>query len=79
MVTTVQRWGNSLAVRIPKAFADQAELAEDTRVDIALEDDRIVIRPAAPEWKLEDLVQGITAANRHRETDWGKPVGKEVW
>lgn len=79
MVTTVQKWGNSLAVRIPKAFAAQVRLTEDTDVEISVEQDRIVIAPARREWKLNALVNGITPSNRHRETDWGDKAGDEAW
>jgi antitoxin MazE len=56
MITTIQRWGNSLAIRIPKAFAAQARLAEDSDVEISIEGDRIVISPLRREWKLDELV-----------------------
>lgn len=79
MITTVQRWGNSLAVRIPKAFATQADMAEDARVQIAIENDAIVIRPAPPAWKLDDMLENVTVSNRHSLVDWGDKVGKESW
>lgn len=79
MVTTIQRWGNSLAVRIPKAFAAQAALTEDAKVQIGIEDDAIVIRPAPRTWQLDAMLAGITAANRHSEVEWGDTVGKETW
>ncbi|MEO5589068.1 MAG: AbrB/MazE/SpoVT family DNA-binding domain-containing protein [Gemmatimonadaceae bacterium] len=79
MVTTVQRWGNSLAVRIPKAFADQARLSEDTDVEISIDGDRIILAPAQREWKLHDLVSKISPSNTHGETDWGDRKGNESW
>ena len=79
MVTSVQRWGNSLAIRIPKAFAAQAQLTEDSSVDIAIEGERIVVTPARKQWSLQRLVKGITSTNRHRETRWGDGTGKESW
>jgi antitoxin MazE len=79
MLTSIQRWGNSLAVRIPKVFAADAKLSEDTLVELALEDGRIVISPARNDWKLEDLVNRITPANRHRAAEWGSSTGKEAW
>ena len=79
MVTSIQRWGNSLAIRIPKPFASQAGLAEDTDVEIVVEGDRIVISPAKREWKLEKLLAGISPSNRHREIRWGQPKGRESW
>ncbi len=79
MVTTIQRWGNSLAVRIPKAFAAQAQLSEDTSIEISIDGDRIILTAARPEWKLENLVAEITPSNRHREVPSGGHRGKEIW
>ena len=79
MVTSVQRWGNSLAIRIPKAFAAQAQLSENTDVDISLDGDRIVVTPARRTWNLRELVGDITPANTHREIQWGERTGKESW
>ena len=79
MVTSVQRWGNSLAIRIPKAFAAQAQLSENSDVEISLEGDRIILTPAKREWRLDELVQKITPANTHREVHWGDRTGKETW
>ncbi len=79
MITTIQRWGNSLALRIPKPFAAQASLEENSEVDISINGDRIIVRPAAKEWKLGDLLAGITRNNRHSETSWGHRTGTEAW
>lgn len=79
MVTSVQRWGNSLAIRIPKAFAAQAQLSEDTAVDISVDGDTITITPARREWTLDELVRKITPSNQHREISWGPDAGKESW
>jgi antitoxin MazE len=79
MQTTVQRWGNSLAVRIPKAFAAQANLSEDTAVEMSVEGDRIVLAPARREWTLAELVRQISPANRHDEVEWGESAGREAW
>lgn len=79
MLTTIQRWGNSLAVRIPKPFALQADLSENSEVNISLEGDRIVVTPAVKEWNLDELLAGITPRNAHRESSWGDKVGAEAW
>ena len=79
MVTSIQRWGNSLAIRIPKPFASQAGLSEDTDVEIVVQGDHIVISPAKKQWKLEKLLAGVSRANRHREIEWGRPRGGESW
>ncbi len=79
MLTTVQRWGNSLAIRIPKPFALQTDLQENCEVDISVDGDRIVVSPAPKAWTLADLLRGITPANAHRETEWGDRTGREGW
>jgi len=71
MLTTIQRWGNSLAVRIPKPFALQTALEENSEVDIAVEGNRIIVSAAKKEWRLEELVSRITRRNSHREIGWG--------
>jgi antitoxin MazE len=78
--TTVSKWGNSLAIRIPQAIAKQASLNEGDYVALALDNDgAIVLRPTRRKYELSELVSRITPKNRHRETDWGKPRGEESW
>lgn len=80
MLTKVQKWGNSLALRIPKAFATDAHLENDTVVEVSLVEGQIVVKPvAAPEWTLDKLLAGINRRNLHHEIDTGDAAGKEVW
>ncbi len=80
MQTKVQKWGNSLAVRIPKAFVVDAHLSPDCLVEINLVDDHIIIKPIIkPAWSLEELLAGINKKNSHREVDSGPARGKEIW
>jgi antitoxin MazE len=80
MLTKVQKWGNSLALRLPKAVADEANVQLDSPVEITVRDHEIVIRPVAKKkYDLNKLLAGITPENVHGEVDLGKPVGKEVW
>ncbi len=80
MRARVQRWGNSLALRIPKSFAEESGIEDGTQVDISLSDGTIVVTPSrAPSYRLDDLLAKITADNVHEETDTGTPVGREVW
>ena len=80
MQTKVQKWGNSLAVRIPKPFVKEAHLAYGTSVDLTVDDGRIIINPrAVPEYRLDDLLKGVTPRNRHAEVTTGEAVGREVW
>ncbi|MGI9089827.1 MAG: AbrB/MazE/SpoVT family DNA-binding domain-containing protein [Gemmatimonadaceae bacterium] len=79
MITSVQLWGNSLAIRIPKIFAQQIDLVANTEVEIEVIGRKLVIRPARREWTLEELLAGVTDANRHPEAPWGDAVGNEAW
>ena len=80
MKTRIQKWGNSLALRIPKPFAEEARLAEDSAVDVSVRNGRLVVVPIVePALTLEELVGQITPHNRHGETETGAPVGDEVW
>jgi antitoxin MazE len=80
MLTKIQKWGNSLALRIPKAFALDAHLVNDSLVEISIVDGQIIITPVAvPSWTLEELLAGINKNNIHHEVDTGFAVGNEVW
>lgn len=80
MLTKVQKWGNSLALRIPKAFALDAQLENDSVVEVLLVEGEIVIRPiAAPVWSLEQLLAGVNSQNLHHEFDAGDAIGNEAW
>lgn len=80
MLTKIQKWGNSLALRIPKAFALDAQLENDSFVEISLVEGQIIITPvAAPSWTLEELLAGINKNNLHNEVETGFAMGNEVW
>lgn len=79
MRTRVAKWGNSLAVRIPRDCAKELGLGEGAAVEMTITDHQLVLGPVPREYGLEELVAGITPDNLHAETDWGKPAGKETW
>ena len=80
MVTKILKWGNSLGLRIPKAFAKEAGVDEGSPVDISLDGDRIVIRLANPaRYQLKDLVSRVREDNIHEEISTDESVGREVW
>jgi antitoxin MazE len=80
MKARIVKWGNSLALRIPKPFADQVRLAEDSAVDMSVRNGKLVVVPVVEsELTLEELVSRITPENRHGETETGTVVGNEVW
>ena len=80
MKTKVQRWGNSLALRIPKSFAAETQLEPDTEVDLSLVQGKLVITPIVEsDDSLERLLEGVTEENIHAEADKGASVGNEAW
>ena len=79
MVTRVQKWGNSLALRIPQAFAVQAKVAVGTAVDISVEKGQLVVRPVRQRYRLRDLLKAVDARNLHAEVQTGRRVGREIW
>ncbi len=80
MKTRIRKWGNSLAVRIPRPFAEETNLREDSAVDVSVQNGKLVVVPLAkPAPSLEELVRQIKPRNRHDETETGGPVGNEVW
>lgn len=80
MQAKIQKWGNSLAVRIPKSLAMEAHLAQEVLVELAVAKGKLIIAPIKKrQYKLEELVAGITEENLHKEDIWGPAVGSEVW
>ena len=80
MKSRVQKWGNSLALRIPKSFASEAGLRENTPVELSLVKGKVVIQPLAPgPLTLEELLRGVTDENLHGEVNTGPAVGREAW
>jgi antitoxin MazE len=78
MEGVIRKWGNSPALRLPSAVMKSAALELDQHVSITATKGRIVIAPAKkPDYKLEDLLAGITDDNAHDEVDFGGPVGQE--
>lgn len=80
MRTQVQKWGNSLAIRIPKAFAADLGIEQDGPVDLTVEDGALVLRPLAlPRYELKDLLANINNDVLHAEVSFGDPTGAEEW
>jgi len=80
MKTRVQKWGNSLALRIPKSFASEVGLQKETPVEVSLADGKLVVAPISqPKPTLKQLLAKITKDNLHSEVDTGPAAGNEVW
>lgn len=80
MQTKIQKWGNSLALRIPKSFALNVNIKQNELVDLSIDKGNIVIKPIVQkEYSLEELLEGVSENNLHSEFDTGDPTGKEIW
>ena len=80
MRTTIEKWGNNLAISIPDELANAIWLEVGSEVELRVVNGCLKIYPpGSPRYTLEELVAQITPENRHEEWDTGPPVGKEVW
>ncbi len=79
METKIQKWGNSLAIRLPKTFADQTGIENGSDVHLLVEEGKIVVIPIREkELLLEDYLSRINEANIHKEISFGSAVGREA-
>jgi antitoxin MazE len=84
MIIEFRKWGNSLAVRIPKSFADAIDASDGKRVELTIKNGALVLQPLAkprrkPRYSLDELLAGMTRENVPQEVTWGPPRGNEVW
>lgn len=80
MLLTVRKWGNSLAIRIPKSFAKEVGLDSESEVNLVLEDGRLVIEPVnSKDQSLEKFLSMVTEENLHSEIEFGALEGREIW
>ncbi|WEK55981.1 MAG: AbrB/MazE/SpoVT family DNA-binding domain-containing protein [Candidatus Cohnella colombiensis] len=78
-IVKVQKWGNSLGIRIPGPYAEQLDLKDGSEVELLLQNREVIIRPKVSKPTLEDLLSKITPENRHQEIDFGTSEGNEAW
>lgn len=80
METRVQKWGNSLGLRIPKALAEEVGLHHNSSVELSLHDGKLVISPIVKQpYRLNELLSQVNEQNLHHEFDTGPATGGEVW
>ena len=80
MRVSVQKWGNSLALRIPKAVAEESRIAQGSLVELRLRKGELIVKPLAkPTYTLDELLSAVTDDNLHGEVDTGMPTGREAW
>lgn len=79
MQTTIQKWGNSLAIRIPKSFASETKINNGTEVDLLIKNNQLIITPIIKdEYTLDAFLSEINNSNIHNEIDFGEPLGEEL-
>ena len=80
MTTTIRKWGNSLALRIPKSVAADTRLGSGSVVVLTVREGKMIIEPVRrKKYKLEELLKGVSSKNLHPCVDTGPAVGREVW
>ena len=79
MRPTIRRWGNSLGLRIPKAFAAETAIEDGAAVDLSVSEGRLIIRPVHQRFELEALLEEVTDENLHAEGSTGPAQGGETW
>ena len=77
MQTAITKWGNSLAIRLPKTFTEQIGINEKNKIEIIIEKDKIILQK--PRQNLKTLLSKINKDNIHKEINTGKITGKEIW
>lgn len=78
-MNVINKWGNSLAVRIPQPLANEVGLKVGSLVEVIVVDGKVIISPIAKQYTLDDLLEGVTPDLIGGEVDWGEPVGAEGW
>jgi antitoxin MazE len=78
MQTVIRKWGNSLGVRIPKVFSDKISIKDGSEVDIEIKNHTLLIKPIK-KIELKELLLKVTDENIHKEINFGKPEGNEIW
>lgn len=78
MKANIQKWGNSLALRIPLAVARQIHVKEGDAVELSVGAGGLTIKPAVEHPTLDELLAGVTPENLHGSTDWGSDLGREA-
>ena len=79
MTTTIQKWGNSQGIRIPKFLLDTVKWKADTQLVLSSNDGKIIIEKAKPRKTIMELFENYDKEYTPNEIDWGNPVGEEIW
>ena len=76
----IQKWGNSLALKIPRTYAREVNVRQGSTIDLTLNRGKLIVTPVSqPSYKLKNLLAKVTRRNLPKEQNFGKPQGKETW
>lgn len=78
-IRKISTWGNSLGIRLPQAFMEELGLTEGAIVNVAVDNNKIILSPIKEAYSLEELLKNVTPDMQHDEIDWGEAVGDEMW
>lgn len=81
MTTTIQKWGNSQGVRIPKVLLDTVNWSENEKIVILVQDDKLIIEkaPDKKQKNIKELFENYEGEYEPIKMDWGDPEGEEIW
>ncbi|MCD8214128.1 MAG: AbrB/MazE/SpoVT family DNA-binding domain-containing protein [Clostridiales bacterium] len=79
MVTSIQKWGNSQGIRIPKAMLDSLKWNSNTEITLTAEEYKIIIKKSNSRKTIKELFEGYDGNYEPTQIDWGEPVGNEIW
>ena len=79
MTTTIQRWGNSQGIRIPKVLTDTVNWKENEELSVSVKNDKIIIEKAVRHKTIQELFADYDGAYVPVQIDWGEPAGNEIW
>ncbi len=79
MTTTIQKWGNSQGIRIPKFLLEAVQWADDEQLVLSADKNKIIIEKAAPRKNIKELFADFDGEYTPVNVDWGKPIGEEIW
>ena len=79
METTVKKWGNSLAIRIPKVIAEELSIKNNAKVELHTDNGSLQVRSVEMKYSLDTLLADVTDENLHKETSTGESIGREEW
>lgn len=79
MITTIQKWGNSQGIRLPKILLDLVKWSENEQIAVNVEDGKLIIEKVEVRKNIKELFAGFDGKYEPVDMDWGEAVGDEIW